>query len=49
MVVAQQMQWRMLEVIKKIINEWEKLGNKGWGYNEILKYFIKSEHNENIK
>nr|CAD7392756.1 unnamed protein product [Timema cristinae] len=24
---------------------WEKLGNKGWGYEDVLKYFIKSEDN----
>lgn len=31
---------------KEDYNEWEKLGNKGWGYNDVLPYFIKSEHNE---
>ncbi|MFX8891517.1 hypothetical protein ABTN09_21165, partial [Acinetobacter baumannii] len=24
-------------------NEWESLGNKGWGYRDVLKYFKKSE------
>lgn len=27
-------------------DEWAALGNAGWGYDEILKYFKKSEHNE---
>lgn len=27
-------------------NTWEALGNKGWGYDELLPYFIKSECNE---
>ncbi|XP_055388391.1 glucose dehydrogenase [FAD, quinone] [Condylostylus longicornis] len=26
---------------------WESLGNDGWGYNEVLKYFKKSEDNRN--
>lgn len=26
---------------------WESLGNPGWGYNEALRYFIKSEDNRN--
>lgn len=26
---------------------WEQLGNPGWGYDEVLKYFIKSEDNRN--
>lgn len=27
-------------------NQWESLGNKGWGYNDVLPYFKKAEHNE---
>jgi choline dehydrogenase len=27
-------------------NEWSSLGNKGWSYNEVLPYFIKSEHHQ---
>jgi choline dehydrogenase len=30
-------------------NEWENLGNKGWGYNEVLPYFKKSEQNTYFK
>jgi choline dehydrogenase len=29
--------------------EWESFGNKGWGYNDILPLFKKSEHSENIQ
>ncbi|XP_055644522.1 glucose dehydrogenase [FAD, quinone]-like [Toxorhynchites rutilus septentrionalis] len=27
-------------------DEWEKLGNPGWGWDEVLEYFIKSEDNK---
>lgn len=33
---------------KEDYNKWEALGNKGWGYNDILRYFIRSEHNEQV-
>lgn len=33
---------------KEDFNDWEKLGNKGWGYTDVLPYFIKSENNEQI-
>jgi len=33
---------------KEDYNDWERLGNKGWSYEEILPYFKKSEHNEDI-
>ncbi|MBB2147044.1 choline dehydrogenase [Pedobacter sp. LMG 31464] len=29
-------------------NDWAALGNKGWSYDEVLPYFKKSEHNEDI-
>lgn len=28
-------------------NNWEKLGNPTWGWNDVLKYFKKSENNQN--
>jgi choline dehydrogenase len=31
---------------KEDFNEWEALGNKGWGYEDVLPYFKKSENNE---
>ena len=31
---------------KEDYNEWEALGNKGWGYEEVLPYFKKSESHE---
>lgn len=27
-------------------NQWEREGNKGWGWKEVLPYFIKAEHQE---
>ncbi|MFN8346601.1 MAG: GMC family oxidoreductase N-terminal domain-containing protein [Spirosomataceae bacterium] len=29
-------------------DEWATIGNPGWSYEEVLPYFIKSEHNEQI-
>ncbi|WP_439506396.1 GMC family oxidoreductase [Sediminibacterium sp.] len=34
---------------KADFEEWEALGNPGWGYNNVLPFFIKSEFNENIE
>lgn len=31
---------------KEDFNEWASLGNKGWGYEDVLPYFKKSENNE---
>uniref|UniRef100_A0A1B0GMI8 Glucose-methanol-choline oxidoreductase N-terminal domain-containing protein n=1 Tax=Phlebotomus papatasi TaxID=29031 RepID=A0A1B0GMI8_PHLPP len=28
-------------------DNWEKLGNPGWGWNDVLEYFKKSENNKN--
>lgn len=33
---------------KEDYNDWANLGNEGWSYEEILPYFKKSEHNEQI-
>jgi choline dehydrogenase len=30
-------------------DEWAALGNKGWSYEEVLPYFIKSENNKNFE
>lgn len=27
-------------------NQWEREGNKGWGWNDVLPYFLKAEHQE---
>ncbi len=29
-------------------DEWAAMGNTGWSYDEVLPYFIRSEHNEQI-
>jgi choline dehydrogenase len=29
-------------------DEWRDLGNEGWGYDDVLPYFKKSEHNERL-
>lgn len=29
-------------------DDWAALGNAGWSYNDLLPYFIRSEHNEQI-
>ncbi|MBP8067192.1 MAG: GMC family oxidoreductase N-terminal domain-containing protein, partial [Pedobacter sp.] len=33
---------------KEDYNDWSSFGNKGWSYNEVLPYFKKSEHHEDI-
>ncbi|OAN88011.1 GMC oxidoreductase [Marinobacter sp. EhC06] len=33
---------------KEDYDEWEALGNEGWGYREMLPYFLKSEHHETL-
>jgi Choline dehydrogenase and related flavoproteins len=30
-----------------IYDEWQRQGNPGWGFSDVLRYFIKSEHNLN--
>lgn len=30
-------------------DHWKSLGNSGWSYQDVLPYFIKSEHNEQIQ
>jgi len=33
---------------KEDYDEWQALGNEGWGYRGVLPYFIKSEHHETL-
>lgn len=33
---------------KQDYDHWRDLGNNGWGYDDVLPYFIKSENNEEI-
>jgi len=30
-------------------DEWAKLGNPGWSYDEVLPYFLRSENNERVR
>lgn len=30
-------------------DHWAEIGNPGWSYKEVLPYFIRAEHNENIQ
>ena len=30
-------------------DDWASIGNESWGYDKVLPYFIKSEHNEQLK
>lgn len=34
---------------KEDYNDWEQLGNEGWSYSEVLPYFVKSEHFDQIE
>jgi choline dehydrogenase len=34
---------------KADFDEWASLGNKGWSYQDVLPYFIKSENNKNFE
>lgn len=33
---------------KEDYDEWQALGNEGWGYRDMLPYFIRSEHHETL-
>ncbi|KAJ3656408.1 hypothetical protein Zmor_015488 [Zophobas morio] len=34
--------------VPKDYDEWEKMGNPGWGYKQVLQYFKKSEGNQQV-
>ena len=34
---------------KEDYNDWAKLGNEGWAYEDVLPYFIKAENNEQFQ
>ncbi|XP_022902933.1 glucose dehydrogenase [FAD, quinone]-like [Onthophagus taurus] len=33
---------------RKDFDDWARMGNQGWGFNDILPYFLKSEDNQQI-
>jgi choline dehydrogenase len=45
-VAVPQMPWLMCAATKKILMNGKRLGNKGWGYEDVLPYFKRSENNE---
>lgn len=32
---------------KRDYDQWESMGNEGWGYDNVFNYFLKSEDNRN--